>query len=147
LREGVITNRDVIGAEDANPLPFGDAYKDLGVVLATGDADAMGNGQVGGQETCLGHPEVRAYNDMIRERVKRELTATVIEPQVIKFWIKLDTDGSIRDFELRSHRGTAIGLNVQTAIYKASPFPPMPEAVRCMAKNAFVGKYLISPKE
>ncbi len=147
LREGVITNRDVIGVDDANPLPFEDAYKELGVVLATGDTDAMGNGQVGGQEACLGHPEVRAYNDMIRERVKRELTGTVIEPQVIKFWIKLDTDGSIRDFELRSHRGTAIGLNLRTAIYEASPFPPMPEAVRCMAENAFVGKYLISPKE
>jgi hypothetical protein len=144
LREGVITNRDVIGVDDANPLPYEDAYKDLGVVLATG---GTGNGLVGGQEACLGHPEVRAYNDMIRERVKRQLTETVIEPQAVKFWIKLDIDGSIRDFELRSHRGTAIGLNVQTAIYEASPFPPMPEAVRCMAENAFAGKYLISPKE
>lgn len=146
LREGIITHRDVIGVDNANPLPFDDAYKDLGVVLATADT-GTGSGQVGGQETCLGRPEVRAYNDMVRERVKREITKTVIEPQSIRFWIKLDTDGSIRDFELRSHRGTAIGLNVQTAIYAASPFPPMPEAVRCMSENAFEGKYLIAPQE
>ncbi len=139
LRDGIVTHRDVIGVEDAAPLPMDVAYKD--VVLATGDANATGTGQAGGVQSCSSRPEVLAYSNILRKRVERELTGTVVGTEAIKYKLKLNTDGTIQGFELLTHRDTDMGLNVQSGFYAASPFPPMPQAVRCMAKYSFTGKY------
>jgi hypothetical protein len=148
LREGITSDRDVIGIEGAAPLPYEDKYEALDAVLALGNVNATGSGEIGVVDNCLGRPEVREYTDLVSELVRKEGLAIVYKQEFVHFSIKLDTDGSVRDFELRSHNGTEIGVSILSAVYKASPFPPMPEAARCLAdKRELVGTYKISPKE
>ena len=49
--------------------------------------------------------------------------------------------GSSRRVELVEAEDNALGVSAVDAMRAASPFPPMPEAVRCLAGRAILGRF------
>ncbi len=147
LREGVITGRDVIGMEDAPPLP--DTYSSSsGVLLATGGPDAQGSGVAGGETGCTSRAEVHSYIEMIEARVDPHLgTVEINAVKIVKIRLWLDPAGSIQSLEYFSSEHPGLGERTVAAFHAAAPFPPMPEPVRCFAEAPRNLSYRIHPPE
>ena len=138
VREGIASSRDVLGS------PTGDVL--FSVDTAVGDGYLAGTGGTGtgrgpyatdpGELACHQRPEVLGYLDSIRIRT---LDLWALPPGtrqgVVKLRFRVDVAGSASGVEFIHAENNALGVSAVDAMRAASPFPPMPEKVRCLANQ------------
>jgi hypothetical protein len=134
VRDGVLTSRDVVGSPTGAVL--------VSVDTAVGEGNLSGPGGTGtgllpdGAATdCLKRPEVNAYIQSLQQRIysRWSLPYGVKDVRVI-LRFAIDVAGSASSIQLV--RGdNAIGASAIDAMRASSPFPPMPDRVRCLANK------------
>jgi TonB family protein len=134
VREGVISNRDVVGSPSGAPL--------VSIDTAVGDGLLRGSGGTGTSvmaqtaSECLDRPEVRAYLDQVQ---KRTLDRWILPPGIkadnrVTLRFQLDVAGSAISVSLVRASNNALGASAVDALNAAAPFPPLPNRVRCLAR-------------
>jgi hypothetical protein len=134
VRDGVLTSRDVVGSPTGAVL--------VSVDTAVGEGNLSGPGGTGtgllpdGAATdCLKRPEVSSYIQTLQQRIysRWNLPYGVKDVRVI-LRFAIDVAGSASSIQLV--RGdNAIGASAIDAMRASSPFPPMPDRVRCLANK------------
>jgi len=136
VKEGVVTGRDVLGSPEGAPL--------VSIDTSVGEGNLRGSGGsgssvlAGGTEAaneCLGRPEVQEYlNDVEARTISRwVLPPGVKADQKVTLQFKLDVAGSATSVSLKKASDNALGASAVDALRAAAPFPPMPDAARCLA--------------
>lgn len=140
VREGIGSNRDVLGSPDGAPL--------ANVATRVGDGFMRGDGGSGAgggdNSECTDRPEVKAYLDQVEKRTYARWTLTGGETQgakSVKLKFMLDASGSLMKSELDGVVDPELGQGAVEAMRSASPFAPMPERVRCLARRTIVGTF------
>ena len=134
VREGVISNRDVVGSPGGAPL--------VSIDTAVGDGILRGSGGTGSSvmtqsaSECLGRPEVRHYLDTVK---KRTLDRWILPPGIradnrVTLRFQLDVAGSAVSVSLVRASDNALGASAVDALNAAAPFPPLPNRARCLAR-------------
>jgi TonB family protein len=133
VREGIISTRDVRGSSTGALLvsvdtEVGDGFRGG---TGTGTAGATSAGR------CNDRPAVQAYMAQIRtrtlERWKLPPGIPVDERVTLRF--KLDVAGSASAVHVVKASDNALGASAVDAMRSASPFPPIPEAARCLSQG------------
>jgi hypothetical protein len=149
VREGVLSNRDVLGSPNGPTLASVNTRVGQGHLRGSGgDGEALGGG--GGGAECDRRPEVQAYMSDVKQRtLSRWVPPPDAPPQsraTLRF--RLDVGGSASRVELVSAANPQIGASVVDAMRSASPFPPLPERARCLADRHITGAFsLVSEKQ
>ena len=141
VREGIASNRDVLGSPKGAPLASVNTRVGDGFLRGDG---GNGEGGGGGDGDCLNRPEVRSYADQIRERMyARWVLPTSATPDAsVQLQFRLDRAGAVRSVEVLTASDSALGSSAVEALRSASPFPPMSERVLCMSRiGYFVGTF------
>lgn len=141
VREGIASNRDVLGSPDGGPIA--DVNTRVGTGLMRGEGGTGTGG--GGDGDCLNRPEVRQYQDQIKERMYARWSAPNDAPVNSKVQLRfsLDPSGSVISAELASASNTALGQSAVDALRSAAPFMPMSERVRCLARRSLIGTFTL----
>jgi hypothetical protein len=134
VRDGVLTSRDVVGSPAGAVL--------VSVDTAVGEGNLSGPGGTGtgllpdGTATdCMKRPEVNSYIKNLQQRIydRWSLPYGVKDVRVV-LRFAIDVAGSASSIQLL--RGdNAIGASAIDAMRASSPFPPMPDRVRCLANK------------
>lgn len=134
VAEGKITGRDVVGSPTGAPL--------VSIDTAVGEGLLRGSGGSGSSVTaasatqCFQKPEVKSYLDTVQNRTLDRwiLPPGVSADQNVTLRFKLDVAGSASSVSLVRASDNALGASAVDALNAASPFPPMPEAARCLVQ-------------
>jgi TonB family protein len=136
VREGIVSTRDVRGSSTGALLVSVDTEVGDGFLGGTGGT-GTGTGGGNGAGRCNDRPEVQAYMAQIRsrtlERWKLPPGVPVNERVTLRF--KLDVAGSASSVHVVKASDNALGASAVDAMRSASPFPPIPEAARCLAQG------------
>jgi TonB family protein len=141
VRDGVLSDRDVIGSPD-------------GALVVSVDT-AIGDGLIGGntpdgtgsavvtKTTCMERPAVQSYLVDVRDRTMQRwvLPPGVDAGRKVTLRFHLDVAGSASKVAIVSAEDNALGASAVDALRAAAPFPPMPEEVRCLARVPIVGTF------
>lgn len=141
VREGVLSNRDVVGTPDGALV--------VSVDTAVGDGFLRGTGGSGtgtsvvSQSTCLQRPEVGSYLASVKDRTLERwvLPPGVAADKKVTLRFRLDAAGSASNVAVVKAEDHALGASAVDALRSASPFPPMPEKVRCLTRVPIVGTF------
>ena len=135
VREGIASNRDVLGARTGVRAEVG---WEVGDGLGRGPG-GDGTGDRGGVtwEQCTNRPEVQAYLGRIKSRV---LSRWVLPPEVnanqaITLRFILDPAGTANRVDFVSSANSTLGESAVKAMRSASPFGQMSPRVRYLAGN------------
>jgi TonB family protein len=139
VREGLLTGRDVLGSPD-------------GVQVATvnttvGEGYLRGSGGTGTSIAppgkCFGHPAVVSYLSAVKEKTIERwvLPASLGANQKVTLRFRLDVAGSATKVSLVQADDKSLGLSAIDALRAASPFPPIPDAARCLADKSIKGTF------
>ncbi len=134
VRNGVLTSRDVVGSPSGPIL--------VSVDTAVGEGNLSGPGGTGtglqpdGTGTdCTQRPEVQAYLEMLYQRIYSRWSLPYgIENKRVTLRFEIDVAGSTSSIQLVKG-DNAIGASAIDAMRASSPFPPMPDRVRCLANR------------
>ena len=132
VREGVVSNRDVLGSPNGAPLASVDTKVGEGMLRGSG-----GSGESVVSETaCFQKPEVQAYLSQVQNRTLERwvLPPSVSSDQHVTLRFKLDVAGSASAVSLVRASDNALGLSAVDALRSASPFPAMPDSARCLVR-------------
>jgi TonB family protein len=132
VREGVVSNRDVVGSPNGTPLASVDTQVGEGLLRGSG-----GTGESVVSETeCFEKPEVKAYLGQVQSRTLERwaLPPGVPADQKVTLRFKLDVAGSASNVSLVRASDNALGLSAVDALRSASPFPAMPDSARCLMR-------------
>jgi hypothetical protein len=141
VREGIASNRDVLGSPDGAPLA--NVSTRVGDGFMRGDG---GNGSGGGDiSDCLSRPEVLQYQEQVKQRMyaRWALPGEVPVNQKVQLRFALDASGSVMKTELVSANNAALGQSAVDALRSAAPFASMPERVRCLARRTLIGTFSV----
>jgi TonB family protein len=140
VREGIASTRDVLGSPDGAPLASVNTRVGQGFLRGDG-----GSGSGGVASDCLSRPEVLAYTEQIRTRVYARWVVPPDVPrnQQVKLRFVLEPGGSLTKVEVLQASDRGLGANAMEALRAASPFPPMPERVRCLAAHNLTGTWSV----
>lgn len=141
VQEGVLSNRDVVGSPDGALV--------VSVDTAVGDSYLRGAGGEGtgagpvSQKACMQLPEVQDYLAVIKNRT---LQRWVLPPGVdagrrVTLRFRVDVAGSASDVAVVRAEDNSLGASAVDALRSASPFPPMPDDVRCLSQVPIVGTF------
>jgi TonB family protein len=139
VKEGVVTGRDVLGSPQGAPLVSIDTSVGEGNLRGSGGEGSSllaGGGGGGAAATeCFQRREVQQY---LNEVESRTLSRWVLPPGVpadqrVTLRFKIDVAGSATSVSLVKASDNALGASAVDALRAAAPFPPMPEAARCLA--------------
>ena len=141
VQEGVVSSRDVVGSPDGALV--------VSVDTAVGDGYLRGSGGSGdgtgvvSQQACMARPEVKDYLAIVKART---IERWVLPPGVgagmrvtLKFHV--DVAGSASNVAVQRADDQALGASAVDALRSASPFPPMPDAARCLSQVPIVGTF------
>ncbi len=136
VREGVISNRDVIGSPTGAPLVNIDTAIGEGYLRGSGGTGSSVLGSSGKARDCLDHPAVRSYlGDVERRTLDRWiLPRGVAADQKVTLRFELDVAGSATTVALVRASDNALGASDMDGLRAAAPFPPMPEEARCLVR-------------
>ncbi len=134
VRDGVLTSRDVVGSPTGPVL--------VSVDTAVGEGNLSGPGGTGtgllpdgAGKDCTQRPEVQAYLQILYERIYARWTLPYgIENVHVTLLFAIDVAGSASSIQLVKG-DNAIGASAIDAMRNSSPFPPMPDRVRCLANK------------
>ncbi len=135
VKEGVVTGRDVLGSPDGAPL--------VSIDTSVGEGNLRGSGGegssvfAGGTKTpneCMAKNEVKQYLAVIEQRTIQRwvLPPGIKSDQKVTLRFRLDVAGSATSVSIKQASDNALGASAVDALRAAAPFPPMPEAVRCL---------------
>ena len=141
VREGIGSNRDVLGSPDGGPIA--DVNTRVGTGLMRGEGGSGTGGS--GDGDCLNRPEVQQYQEQLRQRMYARWQAPNDAPVNSKVQLRfsLDPSGSVISAELASAGNTALGQSAVEALRSSSPFQAMPERVRCLARRSLIGTFTL----
>ena len=133
VREGVVSNRDVLGSPNGAPLASVDTQ--VGEGMLRGSSGGSGDTVVS-ETACFQKPEVQAYLSQVQNRTLERwvLPPSVSADQHVTLRFKLDVAGSASNVSLVRASDNALGLSAVDALRAASPFPAMPDAARCLVR-------------
>jgi TonB family protein len=138
VREGVVSTRDVRGSSTGALLVSVDTEVGDGFRGGTGGT-GTGTGGGGGTDTgrCNDRPAVQAYMAQIRSRTleRWKLPPGVPVDERVTLRFKLDVAGSASAVYVVKASDNALGASAVDAMHAASPFPPIPEAARCLSQR------------
>jgi len=140
VREGIASNRDVLGAKTGVRAQ---------VNWAVGDSNMRGSGGEGtgpggmSWEQCMSRPEVQAYMQHIKTRVLNRwiLPADVGANHSVALRFTLDPAGTANRVVFVSSNDKVLGASAVRAMRSASPFDQMPDRVRCLAGNPIIATF------
>ena len=133
VRDGVLSDRDVLGSPDGAPLASVNTA--VGEGLRHGPGGGNGTGQASAM-SCFGLPAVRNYLGNIQDRTldRWALPPGVPADMTVTLKFRLDVAGSASRVALVRADDNALGASAIDALRAASPFPPLPEGARCLAR-------------
>ena len=132
VREGILSTRDVQGSPTGAPL--------VRVDTSVGEGNIRGSGGTGTSTAsatgCFGLPAVQSYLGNIQNRTleRWKLPPGVDPDQRVTLKFRIDVAGSTSKVSLISADDNALGVSAIDALRSASPFPPVPDAARCLAR-------------
>jgi TonB family protein len=142
VREGIASNRDVLGVPSGAPLA--NVNTKVGTGFMHGDG-GNGTSMDGGGSDCTTRPEVQAYINMIHDRVYARWMAPKDLPAdadyVVNMRFTLDESGSLIEAQLQSSGNPAMGQSAVEALRASAPFAAMPDRVRCLARHGLTGRF------
>jgi TonB family protein len=144
VREGVISNRDVVGSPTGAPLVSIDTAVGDGLLRGSGGSgDSIRPGGAAGAADCTERTDVRNYLAEVERRTyDRWVLPPGIDPdQEVVLRFKLDAAGSAVTVSVVKSSDNALGASAVDALRAAAPFPPMSGDVRCLAGLPIVGKF------
>ncbi|MDX1382929.1 MAG: TonB C-terminal domain-containing protein, partial [Thermoanaerobaculia bacterium] len=144
VRDGVLSNRDVLGSPDGAPLVSVNVAVGEGNVRgAGGTGEGLGAGGGVSTSDCLGRSEVQSYMSVVKDRMysRWQLPPGVPADQKVTLKFVLDVAGSASGVELVRASDNALGASAVDALRAASPFPPIPERARCLAQRRLIGTF------
>lgn len=142
VKEGIASNRDVLGSPRGTTV--------ANVNSRVGDSfligDGTGSGLGAGEGDCYERPEVKAYWQQIRTRM---YARWVVPPDArtgvtVKLRFKLDTAGSASGIEVIESTDPSLGASALDALRAASPFDPMSDRVRCLARSKILATFQLT---
>ena len=145
VREGILSHRDVLGSPDGALLVSVDTAIGNSHLRGTGGTgtSSTGGGVSATEAACIARPEVATYMQDIHDRVvDRWILPPGLEAdQAVKLRFRLDVAGSATSVSLVEADDNALGASAVDALRAASPFPPMPESVRCLSDFSLIGTF------
>ncbi len=141
VREGVASNRDVLGTPDGKPLANVNTRVGTGLMSGPGGS---GTGQGGTNAPCLDRPEAQAYIEGVKKRMYARwlLPEGVPNNKPVKLAFSLDASGSLLKAETRKSSGSSdLDQSAVEALRAASPFPPMNPSARCLSGTTLSGTF------
>jgi TonB family protein len=134
VREGVISDRDVVGSLSGAPLVSIDTEVGEGLLRGSGGTGSSVMAQSASE--CLDRPEVRNYLDEVQ---KRTLDRWILPPGIqadnrVTLRFQLDVAGSAVSVSLVRASNNALGASAVDALNAAAPFPALPNRARCLAR-------------
>jgi len=135
VKEGVVTGRDVLGSPDGAPLVSIDTSVGEGNLRGSGgEGSSVLSGGAKTPNECMARNEVKQY---LAEIEQRTISRWVLPPgiksdQKVTLRFRLDVAGSATSVSIKQASDNALGASAVDALRAAAPFPPMPEAVRCL---------------
>ena len=141
VQEGVLSNRDVVGSPDGALVVSVDTAIGDGYLKGAG-GDGTSNAAVS-QKECMAKPEVQDYLTQVKSRT---LQRWVLPPGVdagrrVTLKFRLDVAGSASNVAVERADDNSLGASAVDALRAASPFPPMPDDVRCLSLVPIVGTF------
>jgi hypothetical protein len=143
VREGIASNRDVLGSPDGGPVA--DVNTRVGQGLMRGEG-GNGTGGTGNNSDCLERPEVKAYiENQIRQRMYTRWALPQDAPvgSKVELRFQLDSSGSLMTSSLKSASNTALGQSAVEALRSSAPFMAMTDRVRCLARRELTGTFTV----
>lgn len=143
VKEGVLSDRDVVGSPDGALVVAVDTAIGNGL-LRGGVPGGTGTGtDPVSKSSCMQLPEVRAYLDGVKDRT---ISRWVLPPGVeagrkVTLRFRIDAAGSASRVSIVNAEDNALGASAVDALRAAAPFPPMPEPARCLARVPIVGTF------
>jgi TonB family protein len=132
VREGILSTRDVQGSATGAPLVRVDISVGKGYIRGS---DGNGTGTTSAT-SCVALPAVQSYIGDVKNRTyeRWSLPPGIDQNQRVKLSFRIDIAGSTSKVSLVSADDNALGLSAIDALRAASPFPPIPDAARCLAR-------------
>ena len=133
VKEGILSHRDVLGSPGGAPLVSVDTA--VGEGLVTGGSGGSGTGTSNSIQ-CFGLPAVQTYLSSVEMRTidRWSLPPGVGPNQRVTLKFRLDVAGSASKVSLVKADDNALGISAIDALRSASPFPPIPDSARCLAR-------------
>ena len=140
VAEGVLSNRDVVGSPDGALVVSVDTSIGDGLLRGSGDGDGT---SVVSKSACMARPEVQTYLGTVKTRIygRWVLPPGVGADQKVTLRFRLDAAGSASNVSVMRTGDNSLGASAVDAIRTASPFPPMPDTVRCLTRVPIVGTF------
>jgi TonB family protein len=141
VRDGVLSDRDVIGSPDGALVVSVDTT--IGDGLLGGNTPGGTGTAVVSKSSCMERPAVQSYLGDVRNRT---MDRWVLPPGVdagrkVTLRFHLDVAGSASKVAIVTAEDNALGASAVDALRAAAPFPPMPDEVRCLARVPIVGTF------
>jgi TonB family protein len=133
VKEGILSNRDVVGSPGGTRIASVDTA--VGEGLATAGSGGSGTGRTNATN-CFGLPSVQSYLLSVESRtIDRWSLPPGVDPnQKVTLKFRLDVAGSASKVSLVNADDNALGISAIDALRSASPFPPIPDSARCLAR-------------
>jgi TonB family protein len=143
VREGVLSTRDVLGSPDGAPLVRVDVSVGEGYLGGSGGS-GTGTGTGGSSSSsCIARPEVQAYMGDLKDRTIERWTLPpgLEKNQEVVVRFQLDVAGSATRISVVRASDNALGASAVDALRTASPYPPLPDRVRCLARSPITATF------
>jgi TonB family protein len=141
VREGVLSDRDVVGSPDGALVVSVDTA--IGEGLLDGTTPGGTGTATQPNPSCLQLPAVKSYLDEVRRRTYERwvLPPGVDAGRKVTLRFHIDVAGSPSKVAIVSAEDNSLGASAVDALRAAAPFPPMPEEVRCLAGQRIKGTF------
>ncbi len=141
VRDGIASDRDVAGSATGPRLASVNTR--VGEGLQGAGPGGTGTGLGVSFEECNARPEVQTYMEQVRVRM---LTRWVLPPETpsnqrVQLKFRLDPAGSASQVQFVAAPSATLGESAAAALRAASPFPPMPDRVRCLSESPLIGTF------
>jgi len=145
VREGILSTRDVVGSPTGPRLVRVDTAVGEGYTRGSGGSGS-GTGTATRSDSasaCFELPEVQLYlGDMQSRTLERwQLPPGVNPDQRVTLKFRIDIAGSTSKVSLVDADDNALGVSAIDALRSASPFPPVPDAARCLTRVPIVATF------
>ena len=140
VKEGILSTRDVLGSPTGTRIASVDTA--IGDGLATAGSGGSGTG-TSNATSCFGLPAVQSYLNTVQLRTvdRWSLPPGVPPDQGVTLRFRLDVAGSATRVALVSADDNALGVSAIDALRSASPFPPIPDSARCLARVPIIATF------
>jgi hypothetical protein len=141
VRDGVLSDRDVVGSPDGALVVSVDTT--IGEGAYAGNTPGGTGTNTTDSKSCLHRAAVQSYLVQVKQRTYERwvLPPGVDAGRKVTLRFHLDVAGSLASVAPVRGDDNALGASAADALHAASPFPPMPDEARCLAEVPIVGTF------